>query len=537
MVSEIAKPQEGESHVSSAAEAQSIARESMRLYEEWLKILWGTSDKQIPPKDPRFADPVWRDNPAYNRLAQSYLTFCDAVDSIVGENPDWRARERTRFLTGILTSAMAPTNTLWGNPTALREAFETGGMSLLRGMLNMLSDMVSNKGVPMPSQVNPNAFQVGGNLAITPGAVVHRSDMVELLQYQPTTAEMHEYPTLMIVPPVGKYYFMDLAPKRSFVEYAVSRGVPFFAVSWRNPGPEQGDWALDDYVKSCLECVEAVCAVTGSKKVNILGLCAGGIISTLMLSHMAATGDDRVNAAAFGVMLLDFDAEGPIAAFHSKPLLSLARWRSGSKGILPASNLANVFAWMRPNDLVWNYWCNNYLMGKDPPSFDILAWSVDGTNLPGALHAQFLDIFEHNVLVKPSDLKILGSNIDFKRIQIDTFVTAALTDHITPWKACYRTTQLLGGNSTFILSNAGHIASLVNPPENSKATYYTGGTPGPDPEEWLRGATKHVGTWWELWADWTQKRSGGQVAAPRALGTDRYPPLYAAPGEYVKVRA
>lgn len=533
----VSDPQDGEPHGGDPFQAQSVASESMRLYEEWLEILLGTSDTQIPPKDPRFADPVWRNNPVYNRLAQSYLAFCDSIDTLVGENPDWRTRERTRFLTGILTSAIAPTNTLWGNPAALREAFETGGLSLLRGMQNMLFDMARNQGVPIPSQVNPNTFKVGVNLAITPGAVIYRNEMVELLQYLPTTAEVNEYPTLMITPPVGKYYFMDLAPKRSFVEYAVSRGVSFFAVSWRNPGPEQGAWALDDYVKSALDSVEAVCSITGSKKLNILGLCAGGIISTLMLNHMAATGDDRVNVAAFGVMLLDFDAEAPIAAFHSKSMLSLARWRSASKGILPASNLANVFAWMRPNDLVWNYWCNNYLMGKDPPSFDILAWSVDGTNLPAALHAQFLDIFEHNVLVKPSELTILGHTIDCKRIEIDTFVTGALTDHITPWKACYRTTQLLGGRSTFVLSNAGHIASLVNPPGNPKATYYTGEILGSDPDEWLRGATKHVGTWWELWADWTQKWSGGQVAAATAVGSDRYPPLCAAPGEYVKVRA
>jgi polyhydroxyalkanoate synthase len=280
--------------------------------------------------------------------------------------------------------------------------------------------------------------------------------------------------------------------------------------------------------------VDAVCAITGSKKVNLLGLCAGGIISTLMLNHMAATGDERVNAAAFGVMLLDFEVEAPLGAFQSKSMLALARKRSASKGILSASSLASVFAWMRPNDLVWNYWVNNYLTGNDPPSFDILAWSVDGTNLPACLHAQFLDIFQNNPLPKPGALSVLGHPVDLRTIKLDTLVTGALTDHLTPWKACYRTTQLMGGDSTFVLSNAGHIAALVNPPGNPKASYYTGPKPGPDPEQWLERADKHTGTWWEVWADWVTKRSGAKRAAPATLGAKRLPVLAKAPGDYVR---
>jgi polyhydroxyalkanoate synthase subunit PhaC len=514
---------------------RSIARESLHLYKDWLQIMWGASEKVIPPKDLRFADPAWRESPIYRRLAQGYLSFCDAVDSVVDENPDWRKRERARFLTGILTSSLSPTNTLLGNPAALKRAYETGGTSLLHGMQNMLSDMAQNK--TTPTQVNPLAFKVGGNLAVTPGSVIFRNEMVELLQYRPTTATVREYPTLMIVPPIGKYYFMDLAPRRSFVEFAVSRGVQFFATSWRNPEPKHAKWELDDYVKTCLEAVDAICAITKSPKVNILGLCAGGIIATLMLNYMAVTRDTRINVAAFGVMLLDFEAEAPISAFHSKSLLKLARRRSAAKGILPASSLSSVFAWMRPNDLVWNYWCNNYLMGNDPPSFDILAWGVDGTNLPAALHGQFLDIFENNVLLKPGAFQVLGKPVNFKRIKLETFVTGALTDHLTPWKACYRTTQLLGGPSTFILSNAGHIASLVNPPGNPKATYYTGPKPGADPEEWLRGGEQHGGTWWDAWSDWVLPRSGRERAAPIQLGNARHPALGDAPGEYVKTKA
>jgi polyhydroxyalkanoate synthase len=519
------------SAATSGINAQTLARESARLYIEWLKIMWGRSEREVPPKDWRFADAAWKENPFYKRLAQSYLAFCDSVDKVVEDNPDWKTRERAKFLGGILTSAMSPTNTLICNPAALKRAYETGGKSLVRGTRNMLGDMVAGKG--LPSQVKASDFRVGENLAATPGGVIFRNDMLEVLQYTPTTAKVRAIPTLIMVPPIGKFYFMDLAPGRSFVEHSVSRGVQTFMTSWRNPQKENGDWSLDDYVQSMLDAVGAVCEVTGSRKVNILGLCAGGILSTLMLNYMAATGDRRVNVAAFGVMLLDFESEAPIGALQSRPVLRFAAKRSAKKGILPASNLATVFAWMRPNDLVWNYWVNNYLEGKDPPSFDILAWSVDATNLPGCLHGQFLDIFEHNPLPNPGALTVLGEPVDLSTIKVETLVTGALTDHLTPWKACYRTTQLFDGKSTFVLSNAGHIAALVNPPGNPKASYWLGPSPGPDPEQWLEQAQKHTGTWWDVWAEWTLQRSGKEKAAPAALGSRKHPILDEAPGPYV----
>jgi poly[(R)-3-hydroxyalkanoate] polymerase subunit PhaC len=516
---------------SSAIRAQTLARESARLYAEWLKIVLGKSTREIPPKDWRFADAAWKDNPLYKRLAQGYLAFCDAIDNVVADNADWKKRERAKFLGGILTSAMSPTNTLLGNPAALKKAYESGGMSLLRGTRNLVADVVARKG--LPSQVKASDFKVGENLAVTPGAVVFRNDMAEVIQYAPTTAKVRAIPTLIIVPPIGKYYFMDLAKGRSFTEHAVSRGIQTFITSWRNPQKENGGWGLDDYVQSLLDCVGAVCEVSGSRRVNVLALCAGGILATMMLNTMAATGDTRVNVAAFGVMLLDFDSEAPIGALQARPVLRMAARRSAKKGILPASSLATVFAWMRPNDLVWNYWVNNYLEGKDPPSFDILAWSVDGTNLPGVLHGQFLDIFENNPLPRAGALTVLGKPLDLKRIKVETLVTGGLTDHLTPWKACYRTTQLLGGKSTFVLSNAGHIAALVNPPGNPKATYWLGPKPGPDPERWLAQAHKHTGTWWEVWADWTLGRSGAEKRSRAKLGSKRLPVLDKAPGQYV----
>lgn len=516
--------------------AKLLASESAQLYGGWVRSMLGFGDKEVPVKDPRFADPAWREHPLYRRLGLSYLAFCESVDRLADNNPDWRKRERARFLGGVLTSTLAPTNTLLGNPAALKRAFETGGVSLARGVMNMVDSLLHNKG--MPRQANESAFRLGENLAATPGAVVFRNEMVELLQYQPTTAEVTERPTLLIVPPIGKYYFMDLAPKRSFVEYAVSRGVPMFVTSWRNPRPEQGHWGIDDYVQTLLDVVDVVCEISGSDKLNTLGMCAGGILTSLMLAVMAERSDKRVNAAAFGVMLLDFDAEAPIGALKSKGVLGLGRRRSASKGILPASNLASVFAWMRPNDLVWNYWANNFLMGKEPPSFDILSWSVDGTNLPARLHSQFLDIFEHNLLAEPGGLEVLGVPIDLRRVTVETFATGALTDHLTPWKACYQSIQLFGSSKqTFVLSNAGHIASLVNPPGNPKATYWLGGKPGDDAEQWRSSATQKSGTWWAVWADWTLARSGPLRTAAKGPGSARHAAIGAAPGKYVLQKA
>jgi len=514
-----------------ATKAKLLAEESARLWVEWASVLVGASQREIPSKDPRFADPAWRDHPMYRRLGQSYLAFCEAADRLSENNPDWHKRQRAKFLTGILTSSLAPSNMLLSNPAAMKRAFETGGMSLVAGMKNMVGDWLHNKG--MPSQVKASAFKIGENLAATPGAVVFRNEMVELIQYQPTTAEVTTTPTLLIAPPVGKYYFLDLAPKRSFIEYAVSRGIPMFITSWRNPEREHAQWGVDDYVQTLLDVVDAVCEITGSDRINTLGMCAGGILTTLMLAVMAERGDQRVNAASFCVMLLDLDTESPLGGFRLKPLLKASRRQSASKGILPASSLANVFAWMRPNDLVWNYWANNYLMGKEPPAFDILAWSVDNTNLPGKLHGQFVEVFEGNLLTRPGGLKVLGVPIDLKRVRIETFCTGALTDHITPWKGCYRTTQLLGGPSQFVLSNAGHIASLVNPPGNPKASYWIGPKPGPSADAWLESATQKVGTWWDVWADWALKRSGPMRPASTSPGSARHPATDAAPGLYV----
>ena len=508
-----------------------VTKAAIALSAEWLQILLGTSDVSPDKKDWRFRDPAWVENPIYRRLAQSYLSFCDSMEKLVPDDGDWRNRERAKFGIELLTTALAPTNTLLGNPAAIKRAFETGGKSLADGTRNFVHDLLHNGG--MPTQVNLEPFKKGENLAATPGSVVFRNEILEIIQYTPTTAKVRRRPTLVITPQINKYYFLDLSPGRSFVEFAVNQGIQPFMVSWRNPTSEQGHWNLDSYLEALLEAIDAIRDIAGTEDINTFGFCAGGITMSALLGHLAAIGDERVHAAGFAVTLLDFDVPAMIGMLQSDRLLDAAKARSKSKGVLSGKDLARLFAWFRPNDLVWNYWVNNYLMGKPPPSFDILAWNADSTNLPGGLHADFLDIFAHNHFTRPGSLTAIGTPVDLSRVKCDTFVTGALNDHLTPWKGCYRTTQLVGGDCTFVLSNAGHIASLVNPPGNPKSSYFTGAVASPDPDEWKANAVKHQGTWWEQWAKWIDERSGEERQAPRKLGNKRWPALDPAPGRYI----
>jgi polyhydroxyalkanoate synthase subunit PhaC len=507
-----------------------LSRRGIDLARETTVIVAGQSKVEPVKGDGRFRDETWSSNPAYRRLMQLYLAYSRSLIEAVDEaDLDWRNAERARFLLNIVVSSLAPTNTLPGNPAALKHVFETGGGSLISGLRNFVGDARTNRG--MPSQVRPDAFEVGRNLAVTPGAVIYRDEVCEVLQYTPTTPAVRQRPALLVPPQIGKYYFMDLAPGRSFVEHAVGQGLSFFVVSWRNPGPEQGDWDLNTYAAAVERAIDAVREISASEDVNLLSLCAGGILTAGLLSHLATQDKHPVHTASFGVTLLDFDVPAPIGALRLGALLSLARGRSSRNGILKASDLGPVFTWMRPDDLVWKYWVNNYLLGKDPPPFDILAWNAAGTNLPSALHRQFIDIFERNAMVS-GEIEILGTPVDLSRVTIETYVTGATTDHLTPWQGCYQTTQLLSGPSTFVLSNAGHIASLVNPPGNPKAHYFAGPEPVEDPDEWLTLAEKRQGTWWEHWTAWVLERSGEERPAG-PLGSSEHPVLEPAPGTYV----
>ncbi len=518
------------------AQPAGVRRETRRLAGDTVRIAAGRSSRTPAKGDRRFADPAWSENPVFRRICQQYLSACESVEALLDDLESgprsWQEAERARFVMNIVTSALAPTNLLPTNPAALKRVFDTGGRSIGDGARNWLTDLRTNGG--MPAQTDRSAFDVGTDLAATPGSVVQRDELAELIQYSPTTETVQQRPVLIVPPPIGRYYFLDLRPGRSFVEYAVSRGLQVFMLSWRNPTPKMGDLGVDDYAQRVLTAIDAVTEISGSPDVSTVGFCAGGILMSGVLNHLAATGDERVQAASFAVTLLDFDSRAALGAFSAPRLLELARNDSRRNGIITGRKLGNVFAWMRPDDLVFNYWVSNYLMGFPPPVFDILAWNADSTNLPARLHAEFLDIFKDNTLCSPGAARILGTPVDLSQVTVPAFVTGAVTDHLTPWKGCYRTTELLGGQSRFVLSNAGHIASLVNPPGNPKASYFIDGEPGTDAETWLKSATKHTGTWWQAWADWSIERAGTQVAAPDSLGSATHPPLQPAPGSYVR---
>ncbi|MDT7626918.1 MAG: poly[(R)-3-hydroxyalkanoate] polymerase subunit PhaC [Pseudonocardiales bacterium] len=516
-----------------------VSQELIGLATELGRVLIGTSTLAPAERDRRFTDPAWSRNPLFRRLVQAYLAAAGSLDALVDDLDahveDHRLAERARFAANILAAAAAPTNMLVTNPAGLKRAFDTGGASLLRGLRNLVDDLRHNGG--MPATVEPGVFQVGRDLALTPGAVVAREPLAELIQYTPTTDTVHERPILIVPPPIGRYYFLDLRPGRSFVEFAVANQLNTFLLSWRNPGPAQGSWDLEDYASTVLTAIDHVRAITGSPEVNLVGFCAGGIISSTVLSHLAATGDPRVHSASFAVTLLDFGQRAPLTAYNDRTLLDLVGRRSKRAGVITSRQLGAAFTWMRPDDLVFSYVVNNYVLGERPPTFDILAWNADGTNLPAALHNTFLDIFQNNNLVEPGGMSALGTPVDLSRITVPTFVTGAVSDHLTPWKSCYRTTQLVGGDTTFVLSYSGHIASLINPPGNPKAHYWHGGPSGADPDAWLEQATRTQGSWWEPWARWAKERSGSLIPAPDAPGDAEHPALDPAPGRYVTAEA
>lgn len=504
-----------------------------RLAGELAKIAVGRSNVSPRKGDRRFVDPAWSTNPLYLRLGQSYLTSSRAIEELVdeiGHASDPRRAQQVAFFARILVSGLAPTNYLLTNPAAVKETFDTLGMNLARGLGNYAQDVRHNGG--MPSMVEPDVFEVGRDLAVTPGVVTARDEVGELLHYEPTTESVHERPVLIVPPPIGRYYFLDLRPGRSFVEYSLSRGLQTFLLSWRNPQPEQGHWDLDAYASRVSDAIDTIRQITGSDDVNVIGFCAGGLITTTLLNHLAALGDRRVHSMSYAVTMLDFEEKEQLGAFSSPSLVSFARRRSLRKGIISARDMGSAFTWMRPDDLVFNYVSNNYLLGRKPPAFDILAWNADGTNLPGALHAQFLDCFRDNLLATPGAMTVLGTPVDLATVTVPTFVSGAFGDHLTAWRNCYRTTQLLGGESTFVLSFSGHIASLVNPPGNPKSHYWAGGAPGPDPDVWLEQATRQTGTWWEPWADWVIAKAGEKIPAPDIYAGDGI--IDTAPGRYVK---
>jgi polyhydroxyalkanoate synthase len=508
------------------------ARKSSEMLGEMARIATGQSNIEPDPKDKRFADPMWKSSPIYRAALQSYLLWRQSLNAFVdqAELPKKDA-DRARFALSLFTEAVAPTNTMLGNPAAMRQLYETGGASAVRGLTHMIEDLAKNGG--LPSQVDMSAFEVGKNLALTKGAVVHKSEVFELIQYAPQGETVYSRPLLCVPPQINKYYILDLAPGKSVAEYLVHHGFNVFTISWRNPTAKQRNWSFETYMRAVVEASDVVRDISGQESLNVMGACAGGMTLALVLGHLAAKGDKRFHSATFSVTVLDSNVESTMGLFATPETIAAAKLAARTRGVLEGQEMARVFAWLRPNDLVWNYWVNNYLIGNEPAAFDILYWNNDTTRLPAKFHGELMDLMLENPLVRPGALQMLGTPIDLSKVKLDTFITAGITDHITPWQGCYATTQLMGGKPEFILSNAGHIQSILNPPGNPKATYFTGTEYPADADQWLARAEKRGGSWWDRWRDWLGERSGSREPAPAALGNARHPAGVAAPGTYV----
>jgi polyhydroxyalkanoate synthase len=496
------------------------------------RVMTGKSTVEPNAKDKRFTDEMWKTNPFYHALMQTYFTWQQSLNAFVDDaDLGKKDADRARFALSLYMDAVAPTNTLLGNPAAMKKMYETGGASLVRGLTHMLEDLANNGG--LPSQVNMKAFQLGKDLANSQGAVVFKNEVLELIQYQPTTPQVYSRPLLVVPPQVNKYYAVDLSPNKSLLRFMVANGLQVFTISWRNPTVEHREWGFETYDLAIMEAIDAVRDITGSEDVNITGTCLGGMTLATLLGHLAAKGDRRINAVTFLVTVLDSNIESTMGLFASKETIAAAKQASRLKGVIEGQEMARAFAWLRPNDLIWNYWVNNYLVGNEPAAFDVLYWNNDSTRLPARIHGELLDLFETNAFTHPSSFTVLGTSIDLTKVTQDCYIVAGITDHITPWQGCYATTQLLGGKVKFILSNSGHIQALLNPPGNPKASYFVNERYPADPEQWLAGSHKQPGSWWEDWAQWVGQRGGEQKPAPQSLGSERYLPGAAAPGTYV----
>jgi polyhydroxyalkanoate synthase len=502
------------------------------LAGELVRVAGGTSTLTPDPKDRRFNDPAWTGNPLLRRILQTYLATGRTVGQLLDDSGlEWRDDHRVRFLVENLLEALSPSNVPLVNPASAKAAIDTGGMNFVRGGLNLLRDLASAPRIP--KMVDDSGFKVGENLGVTPGAVVLRTDMFELIQYAPQTATVRRVPLLVVPPTINKFYVLDLASGRSLVEHLVRSGQQVFVLSWRNPDSRHADWGLDAYARAILDAMDAVEKITRSERTVLTGFCSGGILASVVAGHLAATGRlDRLAGLAFGVTVLDQWHAGLPAALADQYLVRAATAASRRRGYLDGKVLAEVFAFLRPGDLVWNYWVNNYLLGRQPPAFDVLYWNSDTTRMPARLHADFVDLALRNRLAG-TGVDALGTHVDLADVDVDAYVVAGIADHITPWQSCYRTTALLGGRSRFVLSTSGHIAALVNPPGNPRATYRLNPDNPDDAEEWLDGATTEQGSWWPDFVDWLGQRCGPDRRAPRGLGGPGFPPLIEAPGTYV----
>ncbi|MBV9149340.1 MAG: class I poly(R)-hydroxyalkanoic acid synthase [Candidatus Eremiobacteraeota bacterium] len=522
------------------SDPEHLLRSQQQLACGWLNMLNGESGTEAQPAsskatvDKRFSHPAWDANPGLRALKDAYLIATDAVLSSIENTPgaDPKAIRRAKFFAKQFADAMSPSNFAFFNPLVIEETLRTGGQNLAKGMQNLIEDIRENAG--RPALVDKKAFRVGKNVAVTPGRVVHRNQLCELLQYEATTPTVHEKPVLIVPPWINKYYVLDLQPDNSLIKALVDQGFTTFVISWRNPDAELRDMTMRDYlVHGPLECIQVATEITKTDSCSAVGYCIGGTLLAMLLAYLAKRREPIVGAATFLASLIDFLEAGEIEAFLGEDALAYIEKKMGERGYLDAREMSDSFNMLRSNDLIWSVAVNRYLLGKDAPAFDLLYWNSDSTRMPAAMHAYYLrNMYVENNLVKHDVLEIDGTPLDLHDIKNDVYCVATIEDHIAPWKSVYKLTQLTSGQTAFRLGASGHIAGIINAPKRLKGAYWSGTKCPPDPDAWLAAASKHEGSWWPDWFTWLSERSGPRVPVSQ-IGSIEHPPQEAAPGTYV----
>jgi polyhydroxyalkanoate synthase len=509
---------------------RALAEVWTQLMTDSMAITLGFSTLDIM-EDKRFSDPAWVENPFYKRIGQYYMAVGNAMDSWLEKSEIQDMNEkRTRFLMGLIKDLIAPVNNLYSNPTALKLPMDTKGDSLIKGMNNYLDDLRNNNGYP--SVADRNSYVLGKDVATSKGAVVYRSELLEIIQYSPTQPQVHEIPFLFVFSQVNRFYLGDLTPDRSLCQELLSPGITVYAVSWRNPTVENRDWGLETYAEGVIRGIEVARTISGQDKVNVMGFCAGGIASSAAVGLLNAREDDWVNSHSLFANILDNHPEdSDFGLFVSERSIEAQKARVQQAGIFDEKDVFEMFAWLTPEESVMAFYRDNYLLGKNPPIHPLLFWSMDYTRVPAGLQCDFLDLAWENKLAK-RDMMLAGRRIDLSNITYDTYIMAGSTDHITPWRGCYRSTRLFGGEVEFVLTNQNHTQTISNKP-NKYMKYWRADQLPESPDDWVTDAEEYAGSWRIHWIEWLKHRSGDLVDADATLGNQECPPLDVAPGRYV----
>jgi polyhydroxyalkanoate synthase len=515
----------------------------MTLWQNTARRMLGEAPAPViagDPKDRRFKDEAWHEHEVFDFIKQSYLLSARWIQSTVNEveGLDGKTRQKLDFYTRQFIDAMAPSNFLLTNPEVLRKTAETGGENLVKGLNNLLADLERGKGKLSIRMTDLDAFKIGENIAVTPGKVVFQNDLMQLVQYTPTTETVLKRPLLIVPPWINKFYILDLRPKNSFVRWAVEQGHTVFMVSWVNPDERLADKSFDDYMQEgVLEALDAVAKATGEKDINAIGYCLGGTLLACTLAYMAAKDDRRIRSATFFTTMLDFEEAGELSVFIDEAQLDALEAKMEHRGFLDGAEMATTFNMLRANDLIWSFVVNNYLLGNEPFPFDLLYWNSDSTRMPAAMHSFYLrKMYQENRLVQPGGIELAGVPIDLTKVSVPSYFLSTREDHIAPWLSTYRGTQLFRGKTRFVLAASGHIAGVVNPPDAGKYSHWVNPELPADPQAWFAGATELSGSWWPDWQRWITGLSKAQVPA-RQPGDGDLPVIEDAPGSYVKVRA